>query len=90
MIESVMLSEGMERKKMNIERILNKKNKAIIEAKKILGEDKLKELLEAGIVPVEWEVYKSNTKRRCEALKKIREIVTSPTLINPLEEELIE
>ena len=81
---------GKKGEKMNIERILNKKNKAIIEAKKILGEEKLKELLKAGIVPVEWEVYKSNTKRRCEALKKIRDIVTSPTLINPSEEELID
>jgi len=75
---------------MNIKRILNKKNKAIVEAKKILGEEKLKELLRAGIIPVEWEVYKSNTKRRCEALKKIRDIVTSPILINPSEEELID
>ena len=71
-----------------VNRLLNKKNKAILEAKRILGEEKLKELLENGIIPIEWEVYKSNTKRRCEALKQIREIVNSPILINPVEEEL--
>jgi hypothetical protein len=73
-----------------VNRILNKNNKAILTAKKILGEEKLKELVKTGIIPIEWEVYKSNTKRRCDALKKIREIVTSPTLIGPLEAELID
>ena len=73
-----------------IKRYIKRKNYATSKTLEIIGEGKLKELLKAGIVPVEWKVYQSNTKKRCEALKKIREIVTSPTLINPLEEELID
>ncbi len=70
-----------------VERFSRRKNVATQKAKEILGEEKLKELLEAGVVPVEWEIYIDNTKRRCEALREIRKIVTSPTLIGPLEEE---
>jgi len=68
---------------MNMKRFRKRKDIATLKAKEILGEKKLNELLAEGIVPIHWEIYISNTKRRCEALKKIREIVNSPTLINP-------
>ena len=74
----------------HIERIANKKNIATLKAKEIIGEDKLKELLKNDIVVVEWNTYKSNITEKNEALQKIKKIVTSPTLLNPQEEELIE
>lgn len=74
--------------KDRIERFLNRKNIATLKAKEMLGEEKLRELLEAGIVPVEWEVYLANSTLRMEALSKIREIVNDPMLIDPQAEEL--
>ena len=63
-----------------VKRYLNRKNIGTLKAKKILGEEKLKELLEADVVPVEWEIFKFNTKNRQKALNEIRAIVNNPIL----------
>jgi len=71
---------------MDMSRWINRQSIGMTKAREILGEEKLRELLAAGVVPIEWETYKANTKRRCDALRKIREIVTSPSFLG-LEEE---
>jgi len=63
-----------------VKRYLNRKNIGTLKAKEILGEEKLKELLEADVVPVEWEIFKFNTKNRQKALNEIRAIVNNPIL----------